>query len=294
MAPTVPDGAVVVGVDGTGKAERALVWAGNEAARRGAPVHILYAFPWITSARAYELMPAGDVVEAGEKITGVARKVVLDAHPDLAVTTEVLLEEPAVALVDASESASVVVMGARGLGPIASRLLGSVSQKVAAHAHGPVVIVREGAQKLDGPVVAGVDPEQDFPEVLEFAFSQAAARGVGVRLVHAWAREPIQPEFADPRVQEVFDREAERVRQLVVALGDEWATRHPGVPVEVHTASGRPAEVLAAEAPTASLLVVGARGRRGLAGVRLGSVARGVLHEAPVVAVVRPRGRGRG
>jgi nucleotide-binding universal stress UspA family protein len=290
MPPTVPDGAVVVGVDGTGKAERALVWAGNEAARRAAPVHILYAFPWITSARAYELMPAGDVVEAGEKITGTARTEVLAAHPELAVTTEVLLEEPAVALVDASERASVVVMGARGLGPVASRLLGSVSQKVAAHAHGPVVIVREGAQKIDGPVVAGVDPAQDFPEVLDFAFSQAAARGVGVRLVHAAPRDTVRPEFADPKVQEFLDLEAEHTARLVGDLAGRWAERYPGVPVEVRTVAGPAVEVLAGEAPTASLVVVGARGRRGLAGLRLGSVARGVLHEAPVVAVVRPRG----
>ena len=50
---------------------------------------------------------------------------------------------------------------------------------------------------------------------------------------------------------------------------------------------GHPVHALAEEAVGASLVVVGSRGPGGLAGVRLGSVSLGVLHEVPVVAVAR-------
>ena len=284
MTATFPDGAVVVGVDGTGKAERALVWAGNEAARRRAPVHILYAFPWLSSARGYEVMPAADVIAAGERITTAARNEVRAAHPEVPVTTEVLLEEPAVALVHASERASFVVLGARGLGRIAGRLLDSVSQKVAGHAHSPVVVVREEARKIDGPVVVGVDPETDATGVLEFAFTAAASRGFGVVAVHADPREHIRPEFRDAGVQRFLASMSEADARAVEKMVARCSERHPEVPVEVRRVAGHPVDALAREADRACMLVVGSRGRRGQG---LGSVSRGVLHEAPVVAVVR-------
>jgi nucleotide-binding universal stress UspA family protein len=289
MEQAFPDGAAVVGVDGTGKARHALAWAGEEAVRRRFPVHVLYAFSPRISARSYELLPTADLIAAGERITAAAVAELRAAHSGLEVTAEVQLDEPAVALVEASRRAAMTVLGARGLGTVAGRLLGSVSQKVAAHAAGPVVVVREGTTRTDGPVVVGVDPEHDAPEPLEFAFAHAAAHGVGVRMVHAAHRERHRADLADARVQDLLDQAQREGLAAARDLGARWARRHPGVPVQTRTVVGRPVDELVREAADASLLVVGARGSRGLAGVRLGSVARGVLHEAPLVAVVHRR-----
>ncbi|TRW43676.1 universal stress protein [Georgenia yuyongxinii] len=289
MDHAFPDGAVVVGVDGTGKARHALAWAGEEAARRALPIHVLYAFSPRISARSYELLPTAELIAAGERITATAAAELRAAHPEVDVTAEVQLDEPAVALVDASERASMSVLGARGLGTVLGRLLGSVSQKVAAHAAGPVVVVREGATRSGGPVVVGVDPEHDAPEPLEFAFTHAAAHGVGVRIVHAAHRERPRADLADGRVHDLLAEAERHGLEAARELGARWAQRHPEVPVETRTVVGRPVDELVREAADASLLVVGARGHHGLAGVRLGSVARGVLHEAPLVAVVRRR-----
>lgn len=289
MDEVFPDGAVVVGVDGTGTAGHALMWAGEEAAGRRLPVHVLYAFSPRISARSYELLPTAELVAAGEKITATAEAELRAACPGVAVTTEVQLDEPAVALVESSRRASMTVLGARGLGRVSGRLLGSVSQKVAAHAAGPVVVVREGAARTDGPVVVGVDPEHDAAVPLELAFAHAAAHGVGVRIVHA-AHERRHAALADPRLQDLLG-EAERLGpEAARELGARWAASHPEVPVEIRTLMGRPVDELVREAADGSLLVVGARGHHGLAGVRLGSVARGVLHEAPLVAIARRRG----
>lgn len=61
----------------------------------------------------------------------------------------------------------------------------------------------------------------------------------------------------------------------------------PGVAVDSRLVEGRPAKVLAAASRGAGLLVVGARGRGGFNGLRLGSVSHGAIHGAtcPVVVV---------
>lgn len=278
-----PDGAVVVGVDGTTKDERAVDWAADEAAGTGARLHVLYCFPVLPQGLG--VTPSVDVAEFGADIAGRARDRALVRYPELTVTTEVIVEDPAVGLVRASHHAHAVVIGARGLGGIAGRLLGSVSQKVAAHATGPVVVVRDAPAAADGPVVVGVDPIDTDAHVLEFAFAQATRRGVPLRLVHA--REPRPAGVDDPRVDRLLSQVGEHQAMLLAELAEDWSARHPEVAVDVREVTRHPVEALTAEGADACLLVVGSRGRRGLTGLRLGSVARGVLHEAPVVAVVR-------
>ena len=259
-----PAGAVVVGVDGSDKDRRALHWAAEEAAATGVGLHVLYCVPVVPERLGLTL--AVDVEELGATITAHARGRALARHPDLTVTTETVVEDPAVALVLASHRAAAVVVGARGLGRIAGRLLGSVSQKVAAYAHGVVVVER-------------VDADE---RTLEFAFAQADRRDVPVRLVHARAHRG----RVDPRVEPALTAAAEQQAAALAELVDTWSARHPDVPVDVREVSQHPVDALTAESADASLVVVGSRGRSGLTGVRLGSVARGVLHEARVVAVV--------
>lgn len=60
------------------------------------------------------------------------------------IHTEVLEGDPATAIIEVAETrnSNLIVMGSRGLGRLAGLVLGSTSQKVVAHAHCPVLIVR--------------------------------------------------------------------------------------------------------------------------------------------------------
>lgn len=275
-----PEGAVVVGVDGSGKDERTVDWAADEAAGTGAALHVLYCFPVVPAGLVS--VSRGDVEKRGGELTEQCEHRARACHPGLEVTTETVVEDPAVGLVRASHHARVVVVGARGLGRIAGRTLGSVSQKVVAHAAGTVVVVRDIVAMPRGPVVVGVDPLDIPPQVLDFAFAEAARRGVRVRVVHA------RGQYAnDPWVRQVRAGLAEHQQRALAQLTEEWTGRNPGVRVDVRELVGHPVDVLTAESASASLLVVGSRGTHGLSRLHLGSVARGVLHEAPVVAVVR-------
>lgn len=290
----VPEGAVVAGVDGSARAGRALELAAREAERRGAVLHVVHAFPWISEAHGWEFAPESEAMTVAERVVADAVDHVRATHGGVTVTGQVVVDDPAVVLVEASERAAVVVVGARGLGRVTGQLLGSVSQKVAAHAHGPVLVVREDAPVDGGPVAVGVDPSGDAPEVLEYAFEEAVRRGTGLLVVLAVEVESVPPAYADERVvsllQEATATTQERLRAGLAA----WERRYPRVPVEPVFPRQHPVEALATVGEQASVVIVGSRGRRGLRAVRLGSVARGVLHRAPAVVVVRIRPATRG
>lgn len=276
-------GVVVVGVDGSPKDERSVAWAAQVAADRGAKLRVVYGFTFVGAAYGYGLPPI-DVEEISQNLTSPLAEQARAAHPDLKVVTSGIGGDPAVALVAVSKEADLVVVGARGLGRLASRILGSVSQKVAAQAHCPVTVVRADVPSPQGPVTVGVDPADIIPEVIEFAFEEAARQGLGVRMLSVFS--PAPAEIEDEQVRRLLGDAAQERSTEMGDLGEQWSTRFPDVPTEVTVLHTDPVDALAAAAEEAAMLVLGSRGRRGLTGRRLGSVAQGVLHVAPLVTVL--------
>ena len=80
--------------------------------------------------------------DESEKILKDALKEIGDVSAK--VFTQVLEGDTAARIIEAAEvnKSDVIVLGSRGLGSLAGLLLGSVSQKVVAHAPCPVLIVR--------------------------------------------------------------------------------------------------------------------------------------------------------
>jgi nucleotide-binding universal stress UspA family protein len=285
----VPERAVVVGVDGSGRSHRAVEWAAGEAERRGAPLLLVCAVAW-------QVMAEGGVAPPGEDdLLAPARRIVEEelgrvrqAHPGVTVSGAAVSGRPSVVLVEASERAALVVVGAQGHRPVTGQLLGSVSQKVVAHAHGPVVVVREEAPaEMTGPVVVGADPADPALEALRYAFDEARRRGVGVVVACVTERARTTHSYS-PRVSEFFAMQAEEAMEELTRTVDEMALER-GVDVEVRRLAGHPADALLEVAGNDSLVVVGSRGHTGLTGLLLGSVSREVLHRAPAVVVVRVR-----
>lgn len=136
---------IVVGVDGSDDSRRALAWAVEEAKLRGAEVRALYAwsYPGMMLAPHGLMMPPNldvDFGKVGEEVLATAIDEV-GADAGVTIRPEVVEGGAAVALVRASASADLLVIGSRGLGGFSGLLLGSVSHQVAQHAACPVVIV---------------------------------------------------------------------------------------------------------------------------------------------------------
>jgi nucleotide-binding universal stress UspA family protein len=140
-APSHPDAdRVVVGVDGSTGSRKALEFAFDHASRSGAPITAIHA--WRNAARGDTGEGLVEEIRAAERILAEALAGFADQYPDVKVSTEAVPVVPQRVLADASQAASLVVVGSRGLGAFAGLLLGSVSQSVLHHAQCPVAVVR--------------------------------------------------------------------------------------------------------------------------------------------------------
>ena len=145
-------GDVVVGVDGSQTSQRAVECAVAEAARRktGRTAVHAWTLPWLRSTLSirHEVVnvtrPAMQQEAAAVLSESLAE--IRQKHPAVPVVEQVVEERPAVALVEASHDAPMLVVGSRGRGGISGLLLGSVSQAVLHQAHCPVAVIRRPQQ----------------------------------------------------------------------------------------------------------------------------------------------------
>jgi hydrogenase maturation protease len=136
---------IVVGVDGSGSSKAALRWAIRQAKLTGSSVEAVTAWHYPT---AYGLPPGSEGTldfEANAKSTLVeALAEVSGFEPDVPVRPLVTCGVTAEVLLHAAKGADLLVVGSRGYGAFASALLGSVSMYCVLHAHGPVLVLRDG------------------------------------------------------------------------------------------------------------------------------------------------------
>ncbi|MER5548899.1 universal stress protein [Streptomyces sp. NPDC002589] len=283
---------IVVGVDGSKPSLRAVDWAADEAAVRGAPLRLVHASLWEryegVSLTADLGKPSEQVM--AEEIVATAERRARRRQADAKISTDVLPEEPEYALVRESRSASAVVLGSRGRSGMAEALLGSVSVTVAGHAHCPVIVLpgshdnqaRSGARAR---IAVGVAEDAESAAALHFALEEARLRGVPLDAVRAW-RCPAQS-IDHGRLS------GEAARQHQVRAGQvlEAALREAPAEVEVHrrTVEGPARQVLSAVSAEADLLVIGARRREGHYGLQLGRVVQAVLHHSACPVAVVPQ-----
>jgi nucleotide-binding universal stress UspA family protein len=135
---------ILLATDGSSDAEAALIYARDLALRDDAQVLVVHAFepvpsrigdPWGTRMTARH-------VSAGQDVANQAAQRLQAAGVDVVV--EVLEGPPAAAILRVADvrQPDLIVMGSRGHGELASLLLGSVSHRVLAHTHAPVLVIK--------------------------------------------------------------------------------------------------------------------------------------------------------
>lgn len=279
---------VVVGVDGSGRSLKALMWGAHRASLHHVPVRVIHALP------RYEvdipLFPPGRFEEAvahGQQIVDEATSLLRDAHPELDVDTDMPRGTPAQVLLAEAERAHVVVVGAKGEN-IGNLLLGSTSLQLVGHAPAPVVVVNHvtTGHRL---VVVGTDGSQDSTEALAFGFRAAALDHARLHVISAlglpqgWPGHLLRPLPEDD--EEVAKRHQEVQNQVAA-----FRAQYPDVDVELHVHRVGPLRALATASHRADLLVLGSRGRGGFHGLAVGSTTHKLLHMAGCpLAVVHAR-----
>ncbi|MFI6986651.1 universal stress protein [Embleya sp. NPDC050154] len=285
---------IVVGVDHTDAGRLAVVWAADEAARRGLWLRLVHALDWPVGAdRDPQTDPhrqtwGARFRDAGLRALDEARDLVATRRPELAAVTVLADGAPVAVLREHTRDAAMIVLGSRRLSAVTELpTIGGVAVPITAHARCPVVVVREPEHTSSEPptVVVAVDGAQRAEAAVAYAFDEAARRGATVVAVHV--RRPPVGLLAGLRMEEEIPEGRLRLAEALAG----WAEKYPAVPVRREVTVGHPVKALRNAAEHALCLVVGAHGRGGFAGLLPGSVGQGLIHHAHCPLVIVPTAR---
>ena len=138
---------IVVGMDGSLHAGHALEWAMREAAMRHVALAVLAVNPAMASPWTGNPLTVPNDAETVRQVREAAHEAIAKAAADVgeaqpaSVAVTAFSGFPAQALIEASRSADLIVIGSRGTGGFDSLRLGSISSQVVHHGACPVVIV---------------------------------------------------------------------------------------------------------------------------------------------------------
>jgi nucleotide-binding universal stress UspA family protein len=287
---SVDPGSWIVGLDGSDCAANALEWAVANVAGRGSAVELVTA--WQTPV-------VGAYPMSGPMVVGVDDNDLHDAaahdvaeiaaglrgRVDVPVTASVGHGGPAEVLLDAAESAALLVIGSRGRGGFTRLLLGSTSTQCATHAAVPTIVVPGDAEpKRAERILIGCDGSPNSMAALRWAIDFAPPGGTVV-VVWVWDTTPLAVGADTFFFPDASDLAADRFHHLVDTVAGLARVR--GVTLEREFVRGTPRAALGAHADDADLLVVGARGHGAVGAALLGSVSTWLLHHVhrPIAVV---------
>ncbi|WP_433192583.1 universal stress protein [Nocardia sp. CA-107356] len=289
---------IVVGIDGSAAADLAVRWAAETASQRGRRLRVVHGLDLAAAGAVYGIYdvitpPVIDAIRReGTDLVRTARRLAHEVDPTLTVEAEVSEADPAHLLIELSESAHLVAIGAAGSGNTPGHL-GSTLLAVAAHGHGAIVVVRDTGTEQQtrriGPVVVGADGGPVSAAAVGAGFAEASERNTQLVAVHAWS-DLYYDRFAGLPYT-ICDRDAETAGQAI--LSEQlagWQEKYPNVQVIRKVYLSGPRLALLEWSRSAQLLVVGSRGRGGFRGLLLGSTSNALVQTAHCpVMVVHPQ-----
>ena len=257
---------VLVGTDGSPRAEEAVRQSARLASATQAPLEIAFV---IDTGRPHD----GNVELEGE--TALQRAAAIAADAGVEADVRILAGDPAKTLMSEAVEEGVDLIG---IGPDAGLLggairIGQTAARVLGEARCSVLVARPATPAFPSRVACGVDGSETSVGTSALAAGVASATGAELRLIHVipvfrgdnteWTLgegEPSPPEL-EPAEQAAIARGVQPVREM---------------------AMGRPENALleAASRNGTDLLVVGYRGVRGVRKVLLGSVSEHTAHHA--------------
>lgn len=294
MTLTIEPGSIVVGVDGSADAERALAWAAKEAALERRPVAVVTAAGIDQANAAAWAGASGSLVIAPAPLIGEVRAVadraadsVRERRPSLTVTAHVAHGDPRQVLIDLSPDAHLVVVGSRGHGAVRSRLFGSVSTTVLRHAQCPVVVCRPDSPGLVRKgVLVGADGTTEGRDVLEFAFGHASLHALPLTVLHSFY--DVLAAVSGPHLVGPGEGYLEEERLLLAEAVAGFSEKFPDVRVDLQLARGFAHECLSADTELWNLIVVGRHPTDSVARMVSSTVATAVAERAHTTVAAVP------
>jgi nucleotide-binding universal stress UspA family protein len=267
---------IAVGADARASSLAALAWALAECRSRDSDLVLVHALDAADAELACSGGPANSSDAVAHAVLDVHRAVTEGVAHDVKVSSHLSEHEPAEALIEASQNASLLVLGSHGLAGFAESALGSIAHRVAVHAHCPVAIVPAHSTTPRWlqlhRIVVGVSETRAARQAVHFAAAEARRGDATLVLVRA----PVDGEDDGPDGDAVLNGFRDEVRHC-----------YPDVRCEAVLAGTDPVSAVVRAARDADLVVLGCHHSDAAWNCRLGAVPTGVLMqvECPVVLV---------
>jgi nucleotide-binding universal stress UspA family protein len=175
------------------------------------------------------------------------------------------------------QKADLIVMGARGLGPVKERLLGSVSHRILTLAPCATLIVN-GPVKAMKQILLPLQGLSDAESAIRFLQLKPFHDAVEVTLL------TVLPSTGPPRPGDAAAAATEKLEEQAAFIdGVAERLRAIGYQARGVAVTGTPSDMILQEATTlrSDLILMGTRGRQGITRFVLGSVSHAVLHQMP-------------
>jgi nucleotide-binding universal stress UspA family protein len=284
---------VVVAIDGSDEARTAAQWFADFPLPADTAVRIVTVvnlppspidIPTVTAFKAALMVDAQ---------AGVDALLPLFKNRIASVESRVIVGDPREEVIQVAEDwpADLIVVGARGLGALATAVLGSVSLGIARHASCAVLVVHREPRPLES-VAVGLDGSASSDHAARFLADLPLPSTLGVRLVGVVEPPPLPrtaPKAAMAWLREAVTTVTNDRRRILGAALERVAKGFRGQ-VTQELPVGSPAEILERVSSEVELIVLGARGVGAMKRLLLGSISERVLRHAacPVLIVHGP------
>lgn len=291
---------ILLGVDGSAASYKAAWWAANYAAHSHLKLSIVVAYSLpgyaaVSFDATYTAMGDDNAAWAdSQSILAKAKAIALEqglAEKD--VYTFVVTGDPASTLVELSRNYDLIVIGNRGKGGLAERLLGTTSSNLPAYAYCPVIVVPytddDGNMvHLDSSihdVVVASDESRWGARAIDVAGDLAAGWSAKLTVVTAAPVQNRKGSKAEEEIRAALSSTAEGQDGRIQRIRDAY----PDLEIESKTVPETASKALLAEADHADVIVVGSRGRAGLTGLLFGSKSQDLIQHSPKPVYVVPK-----
>lgn len=287
----INDKAILVGVDGSHASYKATWWAANYAKHAGLTLQIVCAYSLPSYAAVsfdatYTAMGDDNAAHSDAQEILSKAKAIADEQ-GVEAATLIVTGDPASVFVELSRNYNLIVIGNRGKGGLAERLLGTTSSSLPAYAYCPIVVVPytddDGnlmhLNNIITKVAVGSDESKWGLKALEIAADFADAWGAELDVISAV---PNMKGSEDEGVMASFKEDLDvRIKPLEES--------HPNLTINKQIVPGPAVGALTKASYDHDVVVVGSRGRGGFTGLLLGSTSQGLLQHAVGPVYVVPR-----
>lgn len=288
----INDKAILVGVDGSHASYKAIWWAANYAKHAGLTLQIVCAYSLPSYAAVsfdatYTAMGDDNAAHSdAQEILSKAKAIADDQGVEAA--TLIVTGDPASVFVELSRNYNLIVIGNRGKGGLAERLLGTTSSSLPAYAYCPIVVVpytdNDGnpvhLNNTITKVAVGSDESKWGVKALQIAADFAASWDAELDVISAVPK--LQGMESDKTVLDSYMEDLD-VRMAPILES------HPGLKYNKSIVPGSAVNALTNASRDHDVVVVGSRGRGGFTGLLFGSTSQGLLQHAVNPVYVVPR-----